>query len=180
MHDDFETVIDGAVKSYAAAEPSPELATIILRRAQQEPMPLRLSPRLALALALPFAAVIAIMATVLAGPLDLPPAPNAVATAPAAPKMETQPASVEAAPKPMPAHAPGARAQAARSTVLPLPMQYTKQELAMLSFVQRYPKEAAAIAKAQQQDMQPLSHHPIAIARLRIAPLTISVLNPEK
>ena len=62
----------------------------------------------------------------------------------------------------------------------PLPIKYSRQELVLLSFVQRYPKEAAAIAEAQKKDMQPLTQHTVTISRLSIAPVTISALKAEE
>lgn len=179
MHDEFDTLIDSAVKSYAAAEPSPELATGILRRVHLEPQPRRAHWKLAIALAVPVAAAVAMMVVLLAGPLAMPPAPEAVTITPAVPQMQDASAQVRAGRTPSPAHAHRVRAKLAQSTIRPLPIQYTRQELMLLSFVQRYPKEAAAIAEAQVQDMQPVAQHPVAIARLKIAPLNISALNPE-
>jgi hypothetical protein len=177
MHDEYDALIDNAVKSYAAAEPSPELATGILRLVQQELLPRRAGWKPAMALALLVATVV-MTAVLLAGRLAMPPAPATVATVPAVPQIQAPPALANEAPKAMPARARRVRAEEARSTMRPLPMQYTRQELTMLSFVQRYPKEAAAIAEAQKQDVQPLSQQPITISRLRIAPLNIPVLNP--
>lgn len=181
MHDEYDTLIDEAVKSYAVAEPSPELATSILRRAQLETSQRRMGWKLALALALP-AAAIAIMAVVLVGSFTMPPAPPTVATDPSVPQMpaEQPQQMMKAAVNPLPARARAPKSEAARSAVRPLPTQYTKQELVLLSFAQRYPKEAAAIAEAQKQDMQPLTQQPITISRLKFAPLSIPVLNEEK
>lgn len=182
MHDEFDRLIDEAVTSYAAAEPSPELATSILLRAQQELLPRRAGWKLALALALPVTAAIAVLAAVLAGQLAMPPAPPTVATDPSVPQMpaEQPQQMMKAAVNPLPARARAPKSEAARSAVRPLPTQYTKQELVLLSFAQRYPKEAAAIAEAQKQDMQPLTQQPITISRLKFAPLSIPVLNEEK
>lgn len=179
MQDQFETLIDDAIRSYADAEPSPELATTILQRAQQEPSRRRPRLTLAFALALPAAAIVAITMVILSGPLVVPPAPPVVASAAAPPTIQSPPVPAKAATESVsaPAHVP--KVEPARSTLRPLPNKYSRQELVLLSFVQSQPKEAAAIAEAQKQDMQPLAQRPVTISRLRIAPLTVSVLNPE-
>jgi hypothetical protein len=178
MHDEFDTLIDNAVKSYAVAEPSPELATVILRRAQQEPLQRHNPWKLAMALALPFAAI-AVITLLLVRPFAMPPAPPAVATTPAPPKIQAPPVLAKAATEPVPARAHVSRAETALATLRPLPIKFSRQDLVLVSFVQNHPKEAALIAEAQKQDAQPLSQQPITISRLRIAPLTISALNPE-
>lgn len=180
MHDELdtlaETLIDDAVKSYTAAEPSPELATSILRHARQQQLPRHTGWKFAAALAL--LAPAAVVLLLLRGPLAMPPAPAAIAALPAVPRIPAAHALARTKVKTLPTRAHIAGAEAAESTVRPLPTHYTRQELAMLAFVQRYPKEAAAIAQAQRRKMQPLSPQPIAIARLRIAPLSIPALNP--
>lgn len=180
MHDEFDTLIDNAVQSYSAAEPSPELATIILRRAQQEQRQRHNPWKLAMTLALPVAAV-AVIALMLARPMAMPPAPPAVATAlaPAAPAMQAPAALVQATAKSKPAAAHVAGVQTSRSIVRPLPTHYTSQELAMLTLVERYPKAAAAIAQSQSHSMQPLSPQPITVAQVKIAPLHIPALSLE-
>lgn len=175
MRDKFDALMDNAVKSYAAAEPSPDLAATILRLAQQEPLPQRKRWQLALAFALPLAAA-TVLAVVLVGRLSLPQSPTAVAVAPAVPEVslpKIQPAKAIA---PGHARAHARRLEAAR----PLPAPYTRQELALLAFVEQHPKEAAEVAKAQARPMKPLSQQPITISHLEIAPLTIASIDQEK
>ena len=120
------------------------------------------------------------LAVVLAGRFAMPPAPAVVATVPAAPDVQATRLLAKVAATPAPARAHIARVEVARSGVRTLPIQYTKEELVLLAFVQRYPTEAASIAEAQERDLEPLPQQPITISRLKIAPLTISALNEEK
>lgn len=178
MRDKFDTLIDDAVKSYAAAEPSPELAATILRHAQDERRPKRNGWKLTLAFALPLAAA-AVLAVVLVGRLSLPQAPTAVAMAPAAPKVPKTMKVLE--PKPVLVQRRAAIARRnARPAARPLPAPYTKQELALLAFVEQHPREAAAFAADQKRPIKPLRQQPLTISHLEIAPLTIASLDQEK
>ncbi|MFZ0662787.1 MAG: hypothetical protein WAM66_08855 [Acidobacteriaceae bacterium] len=177
MRDDVDQILENAVESYAAVEPSPELASRILERAQHVPAPRR-GWKLALAFAVPLAAALA-LAFVLAGQWALPKPPAAVASAPTTPdvtaRTRPQPAETLAA-APVQTHRSVRKAHAARSTARPLPAPYSKEELALLAFVQQHPKEAAEMAEAQKRDSAPLQTQPITISRLEIKPLTIAPL----
>lgn len=175
MRDELDTIIENAVRSYAAAEPSPELAASILRRAQQGPLPQRKSRRLALAVAVAVAATAA-LAFVLVGRLSLPAAPTAVATAPAAPEIHAVREVSGVTAKEVPSRPRRAKVEAGR----PLSAPYSKEELALLTFVEQNPKEAAKVAEEQKQPLEPLSQPPITISHLEIAPLTIASLDQEK
>lgn len=178
MRDEFDVTINDAIRSYAGAEPSPELAANILRRAQQEPLQRRTGWRLALGVAVPVAAAVA-LAVVLVGRLSLPQAPTAVTVAPAAPTVAHTAKVLE--PKPVRAQGRLVNARGnARPEARPLPAPYTKQELALVAFVEQNPKEAAVIAKAQSQPLRPIPEQPITISHLEIAPLTIASLDQEK
>lgn len=174
MRDKIDAILEDAVKSYADVEPSPELAASILKLAQQEPLPKRKSWRLALAFAVPLAA--AVMAFLLIGRLSLPRAPTVVAVAPAVPEIPHPQAQSTIALPPSHSRAHAHRFEEAR----PLSDPYSKQELALLALVERHPKEAAAIAKAQHQPLEPLTQQPITISHLEIKPLTIAPLDQEK
>lgn len=175
MRDEFDALIDDAVKSYAGAEPSPELAAGILRRAQQEALPQRKGWKLALAVVLPLAAAAA-LAFAVVGRVGLPQTPAVVAVVPAVPEVQEASALHAVKAEPVRARAHRRRFEAAR----PLPAPYTKQELALLNFVEQHPKEAAEIAEAQKQPLKPLVQQPITISHLEIAPLTIASLDQEK
>lgn len=181
MQDEFDAMIDTAVTSYAAAEPSPDLAAGILRRAQKEPLPQRKVWKLALAFALPLAAAAA-LAVVLVGRLSLPQAPVMVAAVPATPNVQAVSAMNAVAPAPVHPHARRIEVArtSARSWARPLPPPYTKQELALLAFVEQHPKEAAEVAQEQARPLKPLPEQPITISHLEIAPLTIASLDQEK
>lgn len=180
MRDELDTLLDEAIKSYSAVEPSPDLAGRILRQSQRETPSPRRGWKLALAFGLPLTAAVA-LATVLLGQWALPKPPLAIASAPAtpsaaAPAISQRPKEASAALRePVRTHA--RKVHAARSWARPLPPPYSKEELALLNFVQQHPKEAAEIAEAQKQDSGPLRSEPIAISQLEIKPLTIAPLN---
>lgn len=174
MWDEFDAIIDDAIKSYAAAEPSPDLAANLLRRAQSERLQEHKGWKLAMAFALPVAAAVA-LAVVLVGRLSLPQAPVAIATVPAVPVVHGVPVTSAKAAKPA-----QTRLRKFKVEAHPLPAPYTKQELALLAFVEQYPKEAAKVAEEQSRPLEPLSRKPIAISRLEVAPLTIASLDQEK
>jgi hypothetical protein len=70
-----------------------------------------------------------------------------------------------------------ARKIASRSSrTRPLPPPYSKEELALLNFVQQHPNEAAKIAEAQKQEVADASK-PIAIPPIQSKPRTIAALN---
>lgn len=171
MPDELDTLLDEAIKSYSAVEPSPDLTGHILRQAQaQAPAPGR-GWKLALAFGLPLAAALA-LAFVLLGQWALPKPPTAVASAPSTPSVavqaNSQPAEMVAAvAEPVQIHPRVRKTSWAR----PLPAPYSKEELALLNFVQQHPKEAAEIAEAQKQESQS-----ITISRLEIEPLNIAPL----
>lgn len=177
MADELDTILDEAIKSYAAVEPSPDLAGRILRQAQQHGGSPRLGWKLALAFTVPVAAA-AILAVVLLGQWGLPKHPTVVATVPSVPSVtvhaQPQPAEMLAVAKrePIPAHRRVRKASSRSSWARPLPPPYSKEELALLNFVQQHPKEAAEIAEAQKQ-----SSGPITISRLEVKPLSIAPLN---
>jgi len=59
----------------------------------------------------------------------------------------------------------------------PLPPPYSKEELALLNFVQQHPKEAAEIAEAQKNEAALTPPQPLKIAPLKTEPITIAALN---
>jgi hypothetical protein len=167
MPDELDELLDEAIKSYSGIEPSPDLAGRILRQAQRHGTSPRRGRKLAFAFAVPLAAAAA-LAVVLLGQLALPKPPAAIAYLPSTPDVTVHPRS----------HAHKVRA--ARSATRPLPAPYSKEELALLTFVQQHPKEAAEIAAAQKRDLAPLHPQPITISQLEIKPLNIAPLNQEK
>jgi len=181
MRDELDRILDEAIKSYAAIEPPPALPARILRQAQQDPAPQHNRWKLALALTLPLAAALA-LAFMFVGPMSLPKPPAPVALQPPTPSIETSTAQETLAaatskPAPVPTQRHAHSMQKPRSTARPLPAPYSKEELALLNFVQQHPKEAAEIAEAQKKDSAPLNPQPIAISQLEIKPLTIAPLN---
>lgn len=175
MRDELDRIVDDAVKHYGEVDPAPDLAERILRRAQLESRPQPRRWKLALAIALPLAAA-AVLAFVLAAWMKLPPAPMAVATAPAVPELHAVRVAAHLTAEAVHTRPRKLKVRAAR----PLSAPYSKQELALAAFVEQHPKEAAAIAKSQSQPLKPISEQPITISHLEIAPLTITALNQEK
>jgi len=176
MPDELDQLLDEAIRSYAAAEPSADLAGRILRQAQQESAPHHNRWRLVLAFALPVAAAVA-LALVLLGQWALPKPPANIASAPSVPSVvetHSQPAkALVVTAEPVQAHRRDRKAASRRkSWARPLPPPYSKEELALLNFVQQHPKEAAEIAESQKRDSQP-----ITISQLKIEPLSIAPLN---
>lgn len=184
MRDELDQMLNEAIKSYAAVEPPPELPARILRQAQLEPAPQRNRWRLALAFALPLAATLTLV-FLFAGQMNLPKPPESIASQPPTPTTpKPQPPETLAAatskPAPVPIQRHAHTARKPRSWVRPLPAPYSKEELALLNFVQQHPKEAAEIAKTQKRPLKPLSDEPITISHLEITPLTIASLDQEK
>lgn len=177
MGNDLDRILENAVKSYAAVEPSPELAGRILQKAQQHGPSPRREWKLVLAFALPLPAALALV-FVLAGQWALPKPPQAIASVPSTPHVAIHP-HLQPAETRKPAREHAREAHSIRSAARPLPPFYSREELTLLSFVQQYPKEAAEIAKAQKQDMAPLSTQPITICHLEIKPLAIAPLHQE-
>lgn len=178
MRDEFDALVESAVKGYAAAEPTPELAAKILQHAQSERLPRRKGWKLALAFALPLAAG-AVLAVVLVEQPSSPQAPTPLAVVPAAPNVAQTAKVLE--PEPVRARRRVAVAQGpAKSAARPLPAPYTKQELALVAFVEQHPKEAAAFAKVESQPLKPIPEQPLTISHLEVAPLTIASLDQEK
>lgn len=182
MPDELDTLLNEAIKSYSAAEPSPDLATRILRQAQmQAPLP-RHGWKLALALALPLAATFT-LAFVLAEHWALPKPPATIASAPTTPSvaLHAHPQSTKTVAattqEQLPTHRRVHKAVSRSSWARPLPPPYSKEELALLNFVQQHPKEAAEIAEAQKRDMANPTPQPITIKPLHTEPLTIAALN---
>lgn len=187
MRDELDQMLDEAIKSYAAVEPPPELPARILRQAQQEPAPRRNPWRLALAIALPLAATFALV-LLFAGRMNLPEPPATVASQPPTPSIEittpTRPPETLAAAtrEPVQAHrrvrkAAGRSSENGKSWARPLPAPYSKEELALLNFVQQHPKEAAEIAEAQKRNSIMTPPQPLTITPLKTEPITIAALN---
>jgi len=176
MPDELDQILDEAIRSYAAAESSADLAMRILHQSQLHNVSPRRGWKLALALALPVAAALA-LGFVLLGPWTLPKPPVTIASAPSTPRVtlhpQPRPPEVLAAAirKPVRAHT-----RKAQSWTRPLPSPYSKEELALLNFVQQHPKEAAEIAESQKQGTAPLESQPITISHLEIKPLKIAPL----
>lgn len=182
MRDELDQILDQAIKAYAGVEPSPELTVRILRQAQREPSPRHNRWRLALAIATPLAAALA-LAVVFAGRMSLPASPAPLASQPPALNIEArtsiQPPETLATSTSIPASAhPHAHpARAARSWARSLPAPYSKEELALMNFVQHHPKEAAEIAETQKSEAALTPPQPLKIAPLKTAPITIPALN---
>ncbi|MGH9585535.1 MAG: hypothetical protein ACRD3F_01175, partial [Acidobacteriaceae bacterium] len=97
MPDELDTIVDEAIKSYSAAEPSPDLAGRILRQAQTQGRSSGRRWKLALVFALPIAAAVA-LGIVLLGQWALPKPPVSIASAPSTPSLvHPQPAKTIAA-----------------------------------------------------------------------------------
>ena len=177
MSDELDQILDEAIRSYAAAESSADLAMRILHQSQLHNVSPRRGWKLALALALPVAAALA-LGFVLLEPWTLPKPPVTIASAPSAPKV-VQPAKTLAVVtrEPVQTHRRVRKASGRNSWARPLPPPYSKEELALLNFVQQHPKEAAEIAESQKQDSAPLNSKPITISHLEVKPLTIDPLN---
>lgn len=179
MPDELDQVLDEAIKSYSAVEPSPDLAARILYKSQLHKSSPRRGWKLALAAALPVAAAVA-LALVLLGQWALPKPPATIASAPSTPSVvQTQPKPAKvlaSAAEPVESHrrvrkAASSRYENGKSWTRPLPPPYSKEELALLNFVQQHPKEAVEIAESQKKDPQP-----ITISQLKIEPLSIAPL----
>ncbi|HEU4983804.1 MAG TPA: hypothetical protein VFT88_14080 [Acidobacteriaceae bacterium] len=176
MPDELDQLLNEAIKSYAAAKPSADLAGRILRQAQLHNVSPRRGWKLALALALPVAAAVA-LGFVLLGPWTLPKPPMTVATAPSVPSVIQRAKTLAAVTEPVPAHRRVRKASSRSSWARPLPPPYSKEELALLNFVQQHPKEAAEIAESQKNEGALAPPQPIKIAPLKTEPITIAALN---
>jgi hypothetical protein len=176
MPDELDQVLDEAIKSYSEVEPSPDLARRILYQSQVQNASPRHGWKLAPAFAMPAAAAAA-LALALLGQWAMPKPPANIASAPSVPSVvetHSQPAKALAVTaEPVQAHRRDRKAASRRkSWARPLPPPYSKEELALLNFVQQHPKEAAEIAESQKRDSQP-----ITISQLKIEPLSIAPLN---
>jgi len=182
MPDELDTLLDQAIKTYSAAEPSPDLAARILRQAQQEPAPRHNRWRLALAFALPLAAALT-LAFILPRHWTLPKPPATIASAPTTPRVARharpdQTKTVAATTQEqLPIHRRVRKAVSRSSWARPLPPPYSKEELALLNFVQQHPKEAVKIAEAQKNEAALTPPQPLKIAPLKTEPITIAALN---
>lgn len=183
MPDDLDLILEDAVKSYAAVEPSSELVGRILRQAQHD-FPSRhgmAAWAVMSALSIATALVLAILSvTRFALPEPPPelasrlvPPVAAVATAIRGLPNTSAPQFKAARRGRIPVRAYKYELLAARFAPKPLP--YSTEELAMLAFVQQHPKEAAEISQVRRDDAA--SEKPISIAPLQIKPLTIAALN---
>ena len=180
MPDELDTILDQAIQSYSAAEPSPDLAGRILYQSKLHTAAPRRGWKLALAVALPLAAAVA-LAFVLLGQWTLSKPPATIASAPSTPSVAQPAKTLVATAEPVQTHRKVRKAashstESGKSWARPLPPPYSKEELALLNFVQQHPKEAAEIAEAQKQDTAPLESQPITISQLEIKPLTIAPL----
>lgn len=175
MPDELDTILDEAIQSYSAVEPSPNLAVRILYQSQLQVISPRRGWKLAFAFALSFAAAVA-LAFVLLGPWSLPKPPATVATAPTTPSVVQPARRFAIAAESVQTHRKVRKAAGRNSWARPLPPPYSKEELALLNFVQQHPKEAAEIAESQEQDSAPLESQPITISHLEIKPLSIAPL----
>jgi len=182
MPDELDTLLDQAIKTYSAAELSPDLAARILRQAQQEPAPRHNRWRLALVIALPVAAALT-LAFILPGHGTLPMPPATIASTPTTPSVARharpdQTKTVAATTQEqLPLHRHVRKAVSRSSWARPLPPPYSEEELALLNFVQQHPKEAAEIAEAQKRNLANPVPQPITIKPLHTEPLTIAALN---
>src|SRR6185503_11385293 len=88
MPDELDSILDQAIKSYSAVEPSTDLAGRILYQSQLHMTSPRRGWKLALAIALPLAAAIALM-LVFAVRMNLPKPPAPIASQPATPSIAT-------------------------------------------------------------------------------------------
>jgi hypothetical protein len=180
MPDELDKILDQAIRSYSAAEPSPDLAGRILYQTRLQIASPRRGWKPVLAVALPFAAAVA-LAFVLLAPWTLPKPPATIASAPSTPSVVQPAKTLGAAAEPVQPHrrvrkAASRSSENGKSWARPLPAPYSKEELALLTFAQQHPKEAAEIAESQKQDMAPLKSQPITISHLEIKPLSIAPL----
>lgn len=178
MPDELDAILDEAIKSYSAAEPSPDLAARILYQSQLHTVSPRRGWKLALAFALPIAAAVT-LAFVFAGRINLPAPPEPIASAPSTPSVAAQPQPAKmlaAAVEPVPTHRKVHKALRRDSWARPLPPPYSKEELALLNFVQQHPKEAAEIAEAQKEQTA-AALEPITVPPIQIKPITIAALD---
>lgn len=182
MREELDTILAQAIESYSAVEPSPDLAGRILRQAQMQAPSSRRGWKPVLAFGLPLAAALA-LAFVLLGQWGLPKPPAAVASVPSTPgfasQVHPQPAKTMAVAtrEVLPAHRRARNPASRRSWARPLPAPYSKEELALLNFVQQHPKEAAEIAEAQRNEGTLTPPQPLKIAPLKTEPITIAALN---
>ena len=86
MPDELDQLLDEAIKSYSAVEPSADLAARILHQSQLQMAPSRRGWKLAMAFALPVAAAV-VLAFLLLGHWALPQPPPTIASAPSTPKL---------------------------------------------------------------------------------------------
>jgi hypothetical protein len=176
MRDELDLLLDDALKSYTAVDPSPGLATRIVERAQDDLTPRRRIWAWAMGFALPLAAAGA-LAFVLAGRLALPRPPTAVvASLPAVPRIPEQQVSEQPdMARSIETHSSEKRQAVYTSDTRPAFLaSYSSEELALISFVQQHPKEAAEVVKAQSRDAEPLT-----VAPLQAQPISIAALKEE-
>lgn len=173
---DLDQMLDNAVKSYAAVDPSPDFELRVLARVRQLEKP-RASRwpwvvgfSVATAALFTFVAVQRIM---------LPQPPGAIAVAsPKPPTILMRPFLSAAVPS-------GNRSERRmrRSMTRPLTMSYSPAELATLKFAKEHPEEAAQVAKLEERDdavsANPLHDARIEIAPIQIPPITIPAIHEE-
>ncbi len=185
MPDELDQLLDEAIQSYAAAEPSADLAGRILYQSTLHTAAPRRGWKLALAFGLPLTAAVA-LALVLLGPWTLPKPPATIASAPSTPSMvqaRPKPAkTLTAAVEPILVHrrvrkAVGRGSENGKWWARPLPPPYSKEELALLNFVQQHPKEAAELAESQKNEAALTPPQPLKITPLKTEPITIAALN---
>lgn len=174
MQEDLDRILDNALKSYVAIDPSPDLASRIIHRTESAvpPRPARRHRGWMIALALPFAAAVA-LALVLTQLWPTPPPPTVIASLPMVPSLTEQTVQIS----PIKARATFAHRKATAPVSHARPMfsaPYSSQELALVSFVQQNPKEAIEFAEMQNRKADPLS-----VAPIKIQPISIAAIKEE-
>jgi hypothetical protein len=167
---DLERMMEDAVKSYAAVEPSADFELRVLSRVRQLEKPR--AARWGWAVGLPIA-MATILAVVIMQQMRLPEPPPTIAVFPAT-APDTLPRSVSSAASPnhelreLEAHA---------VTKRPIMTAYSHEELAALNFVQEHPEEAAQVAEMEERNTK--LDTAIEIAPIQIQPITIPAIHQE-
>jgi len=157
--DDLETIIDGALAGYSAAEPLEGIERRVLNRLRADERA-RVRRSWAWGFALAFAASV-VAAFVLLQPQPVP-APRAARIVLPNPVIEPAPARLQ----PPKRRAVGRRSLP-KARQFPLPVPLNGEERALLALVERHPVEARqAFAELQKRGEEPLEITPIQIAPL--------------
>ena len=156
---DLETIIDGALAGYSAAEPLEGIERRVLNRVRADERA-RIRRRWALGFALALAASVA-AAFILLQPRTVPP-PEAARIVLPDPVIEPTPSRHQP-----PGRREGRRRSLPKARQFPLPVPLSGEERALLALVERHPVEAQQVfAELQKRGEEPLEITPIQIAPL--------------